>query len=102
MSVLYVKMENKPVPITTKIVISNLVHGDVYSIQHYMIMFVSDLWQIIGFFSGTQVSSTNKIDRNDITEILLKVTLNTIYLKPYIHQVSLAPIVLFGGKILLE
>jgi hypothetical protein len=26
---------------------------------------------------GTQVSSTNKTDRNDITEILLKVALNT-------------------------
>jgi hypothetical protein len=49
-SFLYVKMENKnkPVPITTKIVISNPVHGDVYSIQQYMIMFVSDLWQLDG------------------------------------------------------
>jgi cobalamin-dependent methionine synthase I len=27
---------------------------------------------------GTQVSSTNKTDRHDITEILLKVALNTI------------------------
>jgi hypothetical protein len=30
---------------------------------------------------GTQVSSTNKTDRHDITEILLKVALNTIILK---------------------
>ena len=30
------------------------------------------------FFYGTLVSSTNKTDRNDITEILLKVALNTI------------------------
>jgi hypothetical protein len=29
-------------------------------------------------FSGTLVSSTIKIDRQDITEILLKVALNTI------------------------
>jgi hypothetical protein len=28
--------------------------------------------------TGTPVSSTNKTDRNDITEILLKVELNTI------------------------
>ena len=51
MSVLYVKMENKnkPVPITTKIVISNPVHGDVYSIQHNEIKFVSDLRQVGGF-----------------------------------------------------
>jgi hypothetical protein len=30
------------------------------------------------FSLGTQVSSTNKTDRNDITEILLKAALNTI------------------------
>jgi hypothetical protein len=30
------------------------------------------------FSQGTPVSSTNKTDRNDITEILLKVELNTI------------------------
>jgi hypothetical protein len=29
-------------------------------------------------FSGTPVSSTNKTDRHDITEILLKVALNSI------------------------
>jgi hypothetical protein len=29
-------------------------------------------------FSGTPVFSTNKIDRRDITEILLKVALSTI------------------------
>jgi hypothetical protein len=37
------------VPITTKVVSSNSVHGEVYSIQHYMIKFVSDLWQVGGF-----------------------------------------------------
>ena len=34
---------------------------------------VSDRW----FSPGTLISSTNKSDRHDITEILLKVTLNT-------------------------
>jgi len=34
------------------------------------------------FSPGTQVSSTNKTDRHDITEILLKVASNTINLKP--------------------
>ena len=29
------------------------------------------------------MSSTNKTDRHDITELLLKVALNTINLKPY-------------------
>ena len=37
------------VPITTKVVSSNPVHGEVYSMQHYVIKFVSDLRQIGGF-----------------------------------------------------
>jgi hypothetical protein len=39
-----------------------------------VIKFVSDLLQD----GGTLVSSTNKTDRHDITELLLKVALNTI------------------------
>ena len=39
----------------------------------HVINFVSDLW----FSPGTLVSSTNKTDCHDITEILLKVVLNT-------------------------
>jgi hypothetical protein len=46
--------------------------------QHYVIKFVSDLQQVGGFPLSTPVSSTNKTDRHDITEILLKVVLNTI------------------------
>ena len=34
--------------------------GEVYSIQHYVIKFVSDLWQVSGFLQ-VLVSSTNKI-----------------------------------------
>jgi hypothetical protein len=30
----------------------------------------SDLWQVNGFSPGTPVSSTNKTDRHDITEIV--------------------------------
>ena len=37
------------VVITTEVVSSNPGHGKVYSIQHYVIMFVSDLRQIDGF-----------------------------------------------------
>jgi len=52
------------VPITTDVVSLNPVHGEVYSmIQHYVIKFVSDF-----------------TDCHDITEILLKVVLNTIIL----------------------
>jgi hypothetical protein len=38
--------------------------------------------QVCQFSPGTSVSSTNKTDRYDITEILLKVALNTITLHP--------------------
>ena len=45
--------------------------GEVNSIQHYGIKFIHDSW-----FS--QVSSTNKTDSQDVSEILLKVAFNTI------------------------
>ena len=35
--------------ITTKVVNLNPIHGEVYSIQHYVIKFVSDLQQVGGF-----------------------------------------------------
>ena len=57
------------VPIITKVVMLNPTHdGDV----------LNDLRQVFGFLPGTPVSSTNKNDRNDITEILLIVALKTM------------------------
>jgi len=67
------------VPITTNVVSLNPAHDEVYSIQQYEIKLIRDL-QL--FFLGTPVSFTNKTDRHDITEILLKVALNTICLTP--------------------
>ena len=64
-------------PITTKIVSSNPAHAEVYSIQHYVIKFVSDLRQVSVFFEYS-----NETDRHNITELLLKVTLNTIQNQP--------------------
>ena len=61
------------VPITNKVVSSSPVHGEVYSIQHYVIKFGSDLQG--RWFSP--LSSTNKTDHHDIAKILLKVALNT-------------------------
>ena len=55
---------------TTRVMSSNPTHWSVYSIQHYMIEFVS-------FFPGTPVSSTNKTECHHIAEILLKVVLTT-------------------------
>ena len=74
------------VPIITNVIISNPAHGEVYSIQQYVIKFVSDMREVDGFlrilrFSlGSPVFSANKTDFHDITEILLKVALNTITL----------------------
>ena len=51
--------------VATDVVNSNPDNGQVYSIQHYVIIFVSDLRQ---FGSFLLVSSTNKTDRHDITE----------------------------------
>ena len=63
------------VPITNNVVSSNPVHGEVYSIQHINCDQVCQ-WLAAGrWFSP--VSSTNKIKRHDIAEILLKVELNT-------------------------
>jgi len=49
-----------------------------YNNEHYVIKFVSNLW----FCSGTPVYSTNKTDRHNITEILLKVT-SIYYVREY-------------------
>jgi hypothetical protein len=42
------KLPIQTVPITTKVVRSNPSHGDVYSIQHYVIKLVSELQQVSG------------------------------------------------------
>ena len=52
--------------ITTKAVSSNSVHGEVYSIQHYVIIFVSDLRQVGGFLRVLLVSSTNITRRHEL------------------------------------
>ena len=54
-------------------------HGEMHSIQQYVTQFVSDSAEGRFISPSTPVSSTNKTDRHDITEILLKVALNTIY-----------------------
>ena len=52
----------------------------VYSIQHYVIKFASDLQHVCGFLRVLQFFTTNETDRQDITDIsiLLKLALNTI------------------------
>ena len=50
-------------PITTNVVNLNLnhVHGEVYSIQHYVIKFVSDLRQVGGFLRVLRFPSPIKL-----------------------------------------
>jgi hypothetical protein len=53
------------------------------------LLFISDLQQVSDFLPGTPVSSTSKTDHHDLTEILLKVALNTInqtYAIVYVNQ----------------
>jgi hypothetical protein len=52
------------VPITTKVVSSNSVYGEVYSIQHYVIKVCQWLETGRWFSPGTPVSSSNKTDRH--------------------------------------
>jgi hypothetical protein len=71
----------QPVPITTKVVSSNPTQTGVLD------MTLCDKvcqWLVTGqwFSLGTPVSSTNKTDHHDITEILLKVALNIITYNP--------------------
>jgi len=53
-------------------------HGDVYSIQHYVIKVCQCLAAGRWFSPGTVIPSTNKAHRHYITEILLNVVLSTI------------------------
>jgi hypothetical protein len=56
------------VPFTTAVVSSDLDQGEVYIIMCFLLV----TWD------RSVVFSTNKTNRHDITEILLKVALNTI------------------------
>jgi hypothetical protein len=53
------------ITITTKVVSLIPAHGEVYSIQHYVIKFVSDLRQVWVF-----LPSSTKTDHHDMNEIL--------------------------------
>ena len=66
---------------------SNPARREVYAMHHYVIKFVSDLRQVgVSFFLA---SSTHKTDRYKITEILLKMALNTIALTRIKFKISI-------------
>ena len=51
------KLPVQSVPITTKFVSLNLVHDGVYSIQHYVIKFVSDFLWVLRFLSPIKLTT---------------------------------------------
>ena len=72
------------VPITINVASSN--PAQVYLIPHFMLKFVSDLRQVGGFLRVLRFP-THKTYRHDITEMLLKVSLNTInQAKPFVNR----------------
>jgi hypothetical protein len=71
--------------ITTNVLSSNPAQARFNScswrgIHHYMIKFVSDLRQVIGFLWVLQFSPPIKLTATNLTEVFLKVALNTITL----------------------
>ena len=88
------------VPINIKGVSSNSVHGEMYSIQHYLIKFDSDLWQIGGFPRLLRfVSYSNKTDNHDTTEILLKVALNTIARNNWMPALGICQVLIYSDSV---
>jgi hypothetical protein len=72
------------VPITTDVVSSNLEQGEVCNILWSSLSVTCDgRW----FSLGPTVLSSNKTDRHNIAEILLKVEFNTIKQKNKLHVV---------------
>ena len=64
------------------------------SLQHDVIKFICDLQKAEGrWFSGSPFSTTNKTDRNDITEIFLNVALNTTNLNLVQLYAEVVPLV---------
>ena len=74
------------VPITTNVVSSHPAHGEGYSTQHYVITFVSDLWQVDGFLLVLRFPPPIKLT---ITKILLKVTLSIITLTSISEKITI-------------
>ena len=69
--------------------------SEVYSIQHYVIKFVSDLQQVGGYLWVLWFPPPIKLTATIITEILLKVALNTITLTSKNHTVMKSYLFIF-------
>ena len=68
------------VPIATNVVSLNSAHGKVYSMQNYVINFVSNIRQVGGVLQVLLFPQLIKIDHYNMAKLLLKVALITINL----------------------
>ena len=64
--------------------------GEVYSIQQYVIKIASDCGKSVVFSLDTPVFSTDKTDHQEITEISLKVALNTTHQPNHAKVISVS------------
>jgi hypothetical protein len=76
----------KSVTITTEVVCSNAAHGEMYWIQHYVIKFVSDLWQVGGLLRVLRLTHTT----------LLRLLANQYFLLPHEAVVYLSVLYLWN------
>ena len=77
--------------ITTNVVSSNIAHGDVYSMQHYMIKFVSDLQQVGGFLRVLRfpppINGPSRYRCNIVESGIKHYNLNPVLTRSIVHQV---------------
>jgi hypothetical protein len=76
------------VSITTIFVNSNLVHGEVYSIQHYVIKFVSDLRQVGGFLRVPWVGNIYELNYFKLVLLVCKIWPKYILYKTWLKYTS--------------
>jgi len=89
----------QPVPFTIKVVSLNPVHDEVYSIQHSMIKFVSDLQQVSGFLHvlrfppPIKLTATRNIVESGVKHHNPNLNNNYILILPSNHSVLITCIV---------
>ena len=84
--VVVVQLPIQPVHITINVVRYNSAHGVVFSIQHCVLRFISDMRQVGDFLRILLFPPPIKLTGLNIFVILLNVVLNTITITPHVSQ----------------